>query len=176
MENVGIFHWHLVNFAILVYFMATCVVFLWQFWYFFSSWFVLSRKMWQPCCISVICSTNYADISPMKNGQWLSDYGKANFIHEIYFVVNFHRGPFLTSPLGANFDPQWWFLPPGGELIPWGVKFSVCPSILLKRRKSSPLGVNEGVNIPPRGQSSPLGLKLRMALRTFYSDVCHSLY
>jgi hypothetical protein len=107
MENVGIFHWHLVNFAILVYFMATCVVFLWQFWYFFSSWFVLSRKMWQPCCISVICSTNYADISPMKNGQWLSDYGKANFIHEIYFVVNFHRGPFLTSPLGANFDPQW---------------------------------------------------------------------
>jgi hypothetical protein len=39
------------------------------------------------------------------------------------------------------------------------VKFSVCPSILLNGRKCSPLGVNEGVNISPRGQSSPLGAK-----------------
>jgi hypothetical protein len=39
------------------------------------------------------------------------------------------------------------------------VKFSVCPSILLNSRECSPLGVNEGVNIPPRGQISPLGAK-----------------
>jgi hypothetical protein len=36
------------------------------------------------------------------------------------------RGPFLTSPLGANFDPQGRSCPPGvslsprGEVIPWG--------------------------------------------------------
>jgi hypothetical protein len=30
------------------------------------------------------------------------------------------------------------------------VKFSVCPSILLNSRECSPLGVNEGRNIPPR--------------------------
>jgi hypothetical protein len=47
-------------------------------------------------------------------------------------------------------------LSPRGEVIPWGVKFSVCPSILLNSRKCSPLGVNEGVNIPPRGQILPL--------------------
>jgi hypothetical protein len=36
------------------------------------------------------------------------------------------RGPFLTSPLGANFEPrgefvpQGWILSPWGEVIPWG--------------------------------------------------------
>jgi hypothetical protein len=45
------------------------------------------------------------------------------------------RGPFLTSPLGANFDPM-------GEVIPGGVKFSVRPSILLNSRECSPLGVS----------------------------------
>jgi hypothetical protein len=36
------------------------------------------------------------------------------------------RGPFLTSPLGANLDPrgevvpQGWICPLGGEVIPWG--------------------------------------------------------
>jgi hypothetical protein len=39
------------------------------------------------------------------------------------------------------------------------VKFSVCPSILLNSREHSPLGVNEGVEISPRGQISPLGAK-----------------
>jgi hypothetical protein len=39
------------------------------------------------------------------------------------------------------------------------VKFSVCPSILLNSRECTPLGVNKGVNIPPRGQVSPLGAK-----------------
>jgi hypothetical protein len=40
-----------------------------------------------------------------------------------------------------------------------GGKFSVYPSILLNIRECSPLGVNEGVNIPPRGQITPLGAK-----------------
>jgi hypothetical protein len=39
------------------------------------------------------------------------------------------------------------------------VKLSAHPSILLNSRECSPLGVNKGVNIPPRGQSSPLGAK-----------------
>jgi hypothetical protein len=62
------------------------------------------------------------------------------------------RGPFLTSPLGANFDPR-------GEFCPLGVKFSVRPSIFLNSRECSPLGVNEGVNIPLRGHISPLGAR-----------------
>jgi hypothetical protein len=48
------------------------------------------------------------------------------------------------------------------------VKFSVQVSIhyfihsffiLLKSRECSPLGLNEGVNIPPRGKISPLGAR-----------------
>jgi hypothetical protein len=78
-------------------------------------------------------------------------------------------GPLLTSPLGANFTPrgefvlQGWIVSSGGEVVLWGwsyplgVKFSVCPSILLNSRECSPLGVNEGVNIPPRGEHSPRG-------------------
>jgi hypothetical protein len=62
-----------------------------------------------------------------------------------------------------NFSPRDKRWPPGANLFPkgWsyslGVKFSVCPSILLNSRKCSPLLVNKGVNIPPRGQISPLG-------------------
>jgi hypothetical protein len=41
------------------------------------------------------------------------------------------RGPFLTSPLGANFDTPGAKLSPWGEVNPPGVKFSVRPSILL---------------------------------------------
>jgi hypothetical protein len=62
---------------------------------------------------------------------------------------NAYRGQFYNAP------PMW---PP---VIPWGYRPSVRPSIFLKSRKCSPLGVNEGVNrganITPRGQSSPLG-------------------
>jgi hypothetical protein len=70
-----------------------------------------------------------------------------------------HRGPFLTSPLGENFDPK-------GEVVPrgWsfalGGKFSVHPSILLNSRECSPLGVNEGANIPLEDKISPLGANL----------------
>jgi hypothetical protein len=39
------------------------------------------------------------------------------------------------------------------------VKFSVRPSILLNRSVCSTMGVNEGMNIPPRGQLSPLGAR-----------------
>jgi hypothetical protein len=101
----------------------------------------------------------------------------------LHFGRSFHklvRGTFLTSPLGANFDPRGEFSP-HGEFCPLGVKFSVRPSILLNSRECSPLGVKEGVNISPRGQISPLGakfnplgevipwgpgLKLRMVLRS----------
>jgi hypothetical protein len=67
------------------------------------------------------------------------------------------RGPFIISPLGANCDPE--------EQSPLGVKSSpggeiVCLPLqffYVNCRECSPLGVNEGVNIPPRGQNSPLG-------------------
>jgi hypothetical protein len=43
-----------------------------------------------------------------------------------------------------------------GWSYPLGVKFSVRHYILQNSRKCSLLGVNEGMNIPPRGQISPL--------------------
>jgi hypothetical protein len=128
-------------------------------------------------------------------------------------VDRVNRGPFLTSPLGANLDPrgevihqdqffvhfpgvnssefsaenlppknvgkngifrgksfenrfskkfrgkkcttnrpQVLSLSPGGEVIPWGWNYLLAPSILLNIRECAPSGVNEGVNIPPRGQ------------------------
>jgi hypothetical protein len=72
-----------------------------------------------------------------------------------------NRGPFLTSPLGTNFDPRAKVVPWGWS-YPLGVKFSVRPSILLNSRECSPLGVNEGVNTTPRGQISPLGTTLTL--------------
>jgi hypothetical protein len=39
------------------------------------------------------------------------------------------------------------------------VKFSLCPSILLDNRECPPLGVHEGVKIPPKGQILPLGAR-----------------
>jgi hypothetical protein len=63
------------------------------------------------------------------------------------------RGPFLTSPLGANFDPR-------DELCPrWSYPLGVKFSILLNSRECLTLGVNEGVKIPPRGQILPLRFK-----------------
>jgi hypothetical protein len=69
----------------------------------------------------------------------------------------------LFTPLGANFDPRGEIVPQGWILFCWGwsyplwVKFFVRPSILLNSRVFSLMGVNEGVNIRPRGQISPLG-------------------
>jgi hypothetical protein len=73
-----------------------------------------------------------------------------------------------------KFAPRGKFWPPSGEIVPqgsilspgWGwsyplgVKFSVRPSILLNSRECSPLGVNEGEKISPRGKFSLLGVKL----------------
>jgi hypothetical protein len=73
------------------------------------------------------------------------------------------RGPFLTSPLGANFDPQGQSCPSGmslsprGEVIPWGWNSLFDPSILLNSREwTAPLGDK----FHPWGP----GVKLRMAL------------
>jgi hypothetical protein len=58
--------------------------------------------------------------------------------------------------LGAKFSPRSEFCPPGVS-YPLGVNFSVRPSNLLNSGECSTLWVNKGVNIPPRGHSSPLG-------------------
>jgi hypothetical protein len=57
-----------------------------------------------------------------------------------------------------NFAPRGKLWPQGWS-YPLGVKFFVRPSILLNSRECSPLGVNEGVNISPRRQISPLGAR-----------------
>jgi hypothetical protein len=62
-------------------------------------------------------------------------------------------GPFLTSPLGANFDPR-------GKVIPWGwYSLFAPPFFYINSRECSPLVVNEGVNISLRGQFSHLGAR-----------------
>jgi hypothetical protein len=72
-------------------------------------------------------------------------------------------------------------LSPTGEFGPLGLKFSVHPSILVNSRVFIP-GGERRVNIPPRGQISPLGpgVKLSMALfpsvRTRSSQVTHWMH
>jgi hypothetical protein len=81
------------------------------------------------------------------------------------FISNKNMRPILNFaprgelwPQGRTLIPKGKFCPPGANFVPkgWsyplGVKFSVRPSILLNNRECSPLEVNEGVNIPPRGQ------------------------
>jgi hypothetical protein len=69
-------------------------------------------------------------------------------------------GPFLTSPLGANFDPRGDVVPQGrccppgamlsprGEICSLGMKFSVHPSILLNSRVFTPGGEQRGEHSP----------------------------
>jgi hypothetical protein len=75
----------------------------------------------------------------------------------------------LSLRPAVNFDPRRQNLTPRGEVGTQGWTLStrgwsylpgwpsVCPFVFLQRRAYSPVGVNEGVNISPRGQSSPLG-------------------
>jgi hypothetical protein len=46
--------------------------------------------------------------------------------------------------------------------VPRGVEDSVCPSVMLTSTEYPPLGVNKGVNISPRIQSSTLGAKFTL--------------
>jgi hypothetical protein len=101
--------------------------------------------------------------------------------------------PILNFAPTCNLWPQGRSCPPEVKFVPWGwsyplgVKFSVHQSILVNSRECSPLGVNKGLKISPRGKTSlisyisyPLGAKftprgqvhpwwpgvqLRMALR-----------
>jgi hypothetical protein len=61
--------------------------------------------------------------------------------------------PFLNFAPRGKLWPQGWILSLGDGVIPWGVKFSVRPYILLNSRECSHLRVN----ITPRIQISPLG-------------------
>jgi hypothetical protein len=45
-------------------------------------------------------------------------------------TIEWHWGPFLTSPLGANFDTQGRSCPPGMKFVPPGVKLSPGNEIL----------------------------------------------
>jgi hypothetical protein len=69
-------------------------------------------------------------------------------------------------------------------IYPLGVKFSVRTSILLNSRECSPLGVIEGVKIPPWGQISPLGARGEVkngplngpGLKNVFLKVCRQLF
>jgi hypothetical protein len=71
-----------------------------------------------------------------------------------------------SCPPGVSFAPWGWSYPLGVKLSP-GSEILFCPSILLNSRECSPLGVNEGGNIPPGDKFHTWGpgVKLRMALR-----------
>jgi hypothetical protein len=56
-------------------------------------------------------------------------------------IVTAPEGPFLTSPLGANFDHR-------GEVIPWGWNSLFAPSILLNSRECSPWLWTKGWTFP----------------------------
>jgi hypothetical protein len=91
----------------------------------------------------------------------------------ISIFLNFLRPILNFAPRGKVWRQGQSCLP-GVKFVPWGrvwsyplgVKFSVHPSILLNSRECSPLGVNEGVNVPLGDKFHPWGpgVKLRMAL------------
>jgi hypothetical protein len=78
-----------------------------------------------------------------------------------------HRGPFLTSPLGANFDPRGEVVPQGSILSPW-VEISCLPLHSSKQYvECSPLDGGEQRGGHSLGKISPQGqqVKLRTSLR-----------
>jgi hypothetical protein len=78
----------------------------------------------------------------------------------IYLKLWAARGQFLTSPLGAKFDPQGWSWPLGGKLSPRaGWRPSVRPFVLLNIKECSPLGLNEGWAILLWDKVHPWGAK-----------------
>jgi hypothetical protein len=65
MEHIGIFHIHLEFFtALLVYFVVIRYIF-WSFGIFLPFWFVVKRKIWQPCsCDKRECKMYVRDCKP----------------------------------------------------------------------------------------------------------------
>jgi hypothetical protein len=94
------------------------------------------------------CPKNY-----LRNGlAFTLKRHRSSLLVNIYTKRAVSRGPFVTSPLGINLTPRGEVVPGVnfyslGWIFPLGVKFSVCPSVLLISKECSPLGVNEGVNI-----------------------------
>jgi hypothetical protein len=130
--------------------------------YFFSFWDIVTRK-----------SGNRGWDLDLRNGvsKVAGINVKLKYVFWILLSQNEslkNRGPFLTSPIGANIDPrgefvpQKWILSPGAgsEAIPCGWNYLFAPPFFyINNRECSPLGVNKVVNIPPRGQISPLGAR-----------------
>jgi hypothetical protein len=107
-------------------------------------------------------SSTYAQRYIVLLCTYLHTYEDRNSPNYDKIILQALRPIFNITPRGKLWPPGA-KLSPRGEVIPWGVKFTVCPSILLSSRECSPLGVNEGVSRMsqdvPRGHSSPLGVK-----------------
>jgi hypothetical protein len=79
------------------------------------------------------------------------------------FLPNsFNRRQFLTSSMGAKFDPQGRSWPLGVKLSPKGEDTVFAPSLVYP---CLPLGMNEGVNNIPREQSSSLGANFTLRVK-----------
>jgi hypothetical protein len=116
-----------------------------------------------------LCSGNRT-CSFCRVSSWSFDRSKACVANlDFSSSWNFNKGvtgPFLTSPLGANFDPRGEVVPQGWS-YPLGVKFSVRPSILLNS-SVHPWGWTKGWTFPlgdkfhPWEPSPLLGLKFTL--------------
>jgi hypothetical protein len=90
---------------------------------------------------------------------------RKDFLFFFYYFLHRWQRQILNLNTRGKLWPQGRSCTPGVNFVPWGwsyllgVKFSVCPSIILNSRECSPLGVNKGVNIPPRVQISLLGAR-----------------
>jgi hypothetical protein len=99
---------------------------------------------------------------------------QTNYFHSKQTIAQELLGTGLSSSVALEcLRPILSFAPrgrvwPQGRSYPLRMKFSVRPSILLNGSECSPLGVNKGVNITPRGQLHPWGpgVKFSMALWT----------
>jgi hypothetical protein len=97
--------------------------------------------------------------------------GNSKFCTMIKVVWSGVWGRFLNMPLGANFDPQ-------GFSCPLRVKILCFPLVLsdVFYVKRSHLRVNIGLDISPRGQSSPLrAIKLMKTFAGAYFEMIRML-
>jgi hypothetical protein len=140
-----------------------------------SDWLAAARHNWLlPTIYPIHAICLMHSFSNRLFVQWTSDVERPCIVQFLQkeFTLRAQRPVLNLAPRGKLWPPGAKLSPrselcPYGWSYPLGVKFSVHPFILLNSREYSPLGINKGVNIPPRGQSSPLGAKFTSRVKLY---------
>jgi hypothetical protein len=122
-------------------------------------WELLFRRQW----VSNFCAEIWLIVTPTKT-ECSHHLEKMMFklkLDRFRKIVQTSWRPFLTSPLGANFDPRGEVVPQESTLSPWGE--IMCSSFHSSKQCVHPWGWTKGWTFPlgdkvhPLGLNSPLG-------------------